>query len=45
VVAQLDVFSQQLPRANADVLMSAVDRISHSGLGKICFAGEGTDNA
>ncbi|MBD8234894.1 translesion error-prone DNA polymerase V subunit UmuC, partial [Pantoea agglomerans] len=44
-VAQLDMFSQQLPRANADALMSAVDQINRSGLGKVWFAGQGTDNA
>lgn len=44
-VAQLDMFSQQLPRANADALMSALDRINGSGLGKIWFAGQGTENA
>lgn len=44
-VAQLDMFSQQLPRANADALMSAVDQISRSGLGEVWFAGQGTDNA
>lgn len=43
-VAQLDMFSQQLPRANADALMSAVDQINRSGLGKVWFAGQGTDN-
>lgn len=44
-VAQLDMFSQQLPRANADELMSAVNQINRSGLGKVWFAGQGTDNA
>lgn len=44
-VAQLDMFSQQLPRANADALMSAVDQINRSGVGKVWFAGQGTDNA
>ncbi|WP_338137929.1 MULTISPECIES: DUF4113 domain-containing protein [Pantoea] len=44
-VAQLDMFSQQLPRANADALMSAEDQINRSGLGKVWFAGQGTDNA
>ncbi|MBZ6396836.1 MULTISPECIES: translesion error-prone DNA polymerase V subunit UmuC [Pantoea] len=43
-VAQLDMFSQQLPRANADALMSAVDQINRSGLSKVWFAGQGTDN-
>lgn len=44
-VAQLDMFSRQLPRANADALMSAVDQINKSGLGKVWFAGQGMDNA
>ncbi|HBM9481105.1 translesion error-prone DNA polymerase V subunit UmuC [Pantoea eucrina] len=44
-VAQLDMFNQQLPRANADTLMSAVDQINRSGEGKVWFAGQGTDNA
>jgi len=43
-VAQLDMFSEQLPRANADELMAALDKINKSGLGKIWFAGQGTDN-
>lgn len=43
-VAQLDMFSEQLPRANADELMAALDQINKSGLGKIWFAGQGTDN-
>ncbi len=43
-VAQLDMFSQQLPRANADALMSAVDQINRSGLGKVWFAGQGTNS-
>lgn len=43
-VAQLDMFSEQQPRANADVLMATLDRINGSGLGKVWFAGQGTDN-
>lgn len=43
-VAQLDMFSEQHPRANADVLMATLDRINGSGLGKVWFAGQGTDN-
>ena len=44
-VAQLDMFSQQLPRANTDALMSALDQINSSGLGKVWFAGQGTNKA
>jgi DNA polymerase V len=43
-VAQLDMFSEQLPRANADVLMKALDTINHSGLGKVWFAGQGVNH-
>ncbi|MBD8234891.1 translesion error-prone DNA polymerase V subunit UmuC, partial [Pantoea agglomerans] len=43
-IAQLDMFSEQQPRANADALMATLDRINGSGLGKIGFAGQGTDN-
>lgn len=43
-VAQLDMFSEHLPRANADELMAALDKINKSGLGKIWFSGQGTDN-
>lgn len=43
-VAQLDVLSQQVPHANAEALISTVDQINLSGLGKIWFAGQGTDN-
>lgn len=43
-VAQLDMFSEQQPRANADALMATLDRINGSGLGKIGFAGQGMDN-
>lgn len=43
-VAQLDMFSEQLPRANADALMTALDTINNSGLGKIWLAGQGVDN-
>ena len=44
-VAQLDMFSQQLPHANVDALMTALDQINRSGLGKVWFAGQGTDNS
>lgn len=43
-VAQLDMFSENQPRANADALMNALDQINKSGLGKVWFAGQGTDN-
>lgn len=43
-VAQLDMFSENQPRANADALMLALDQINRSGLGKVWFAGQGTDN-
>jgi DNA polymerase V len=34
-VAQLDMFSQQLPRASTDTLMAAIDQINRSGMGKV----------
>ncbi|WGK60054.1 translesion error-prone DNA polymerase V subunit UmuC [Pantoea sp. SS70] len=40
-VAQYDMFSEQQPRANADALMSALDKINRSGRGKVWFAGQG----
>ncbi|HBM2521668.1 TPA: translesion error-prone DNA polymerase V subunit UmuC [Enterobacter hormaechei] len=40
--AQFDLFSEQLPRANADALMAALDGINRSGKGKVWFAGQGT---
>lgn len=43
-VAQLDMFSENQPRANADALMMTLDQINRSGLGKVWFAGQGTDN-
>ncbi|WBV24348.1 DUF4113 domain-containing protein [Pantoea piersonii] len=42
---QLDMFSQQLLRASTDTLMAATDQINRSGMGKVWFAGQGTDNA
>jgi len=43
-IAQLDMFSEQQPKANADALMSAIDQINKSGLGKVWLAGQGTVN-
>lgn len=43
-VAQLDMFSESQPRANADALMTALDHINRSGLGKVWFAGQGVNN-
>nr|WP_113865269.1 translesion error-prone DNA polymerase V subunit UmuC [Brenneria salicis]NMN91805.1 DNA polymerase V [Brenneria salicis ATCC 15712 = DSM 30166]RBP65872.1 DNA polymerase V [Brenneria salicis ATCC 15712 = DSM 30166]RLM31902.1 DNA polymerase V subunit UmuC [Brenneria salicis ATCC 15712 = DSM 30166] len=40
-VAQLDMFDARKPRVNSESLMSAIDRINHSGKGKIWFAGQG----
>lgn len=40
-VAQLDMFSEQQPRANADSLMAALDTINRSDKGKVWFAGQG----
>lgn len=43
-VAQLDMFSENQPRPNAEALMGALDTINKSGLGKVWFASQGTDN-
>ncbi|KHN52184.1 translesion error-prone DNA polymerase V subunit UmuC [Pectobacterium fontis] len=40
-VAQLDMFDARKPYANSAGLMAALDRINHSGKGKIWFAGQG----
>ncbi|MBT0722537.1 translesion error-prone DNA polymerase V subunit UmuC [Rosenbergiella collisarenosi] len=42
-IAQFDMFSEQLPRANADSLMATLDMINKSGKGKIYFASQGTE--
>lgn len=42
---QLDMFSEQQPRACAEKLMETIDRINRSGRGQIYFAGQGRDNA
>lgn len=44
-VAQFDMFSEQLPRANADALMAALDNINRSGRGKVWFAGQGAQGS
>lgn len=43
-IAQLDMFSENQPKANADALMAALDTINKSWLGKVWFAGQGVDN-
>ncbi|EDW1127563.1 TPA: Y-family DNA polymerase [Salmonella enterica] len=40
-VSQLNLFDEEQPRAQSDELMKVLDRISHSGKGKIWFAGRG----
>ncbi|HBH6890249.1 translesion error-prone DNA polymerase V subunit UmuC [Serratia bockelmannii] len=40
---QIDLFDEHPPRAGSEQLMKVVDGINHSGLGKIWFAGQGTD--
>ncbi|HAU5565740.1 TPA: translesion error-prone DNA polymerase V subunit UmuC [Serratia fonticola] len=44
-VAQFDMFSEQLPRANAAALMAALDGINRSGRGKVWFAGQGAQDS
>ena len=38
---QIDMFDEPPPRANSAQLMSVVDHINHTGLGKVWFAGQG----
>ncbi|EHM2213754.1 Y-family DNA polymerase [Salmonella enterica] len=40
-VSQLNLFDEEQPRAQSDELMKVLDRINHSGKGKIRFAGRG----
>ncbi|HHR5390861.1 TPA: Y-family DNA polymerase [Salmonella enterica subsp. enterica] len=40
-VSQLNLFDERQPRPHSDELMSVLDGINHSGLGKIWFAGRG----
>ncbi|HAK5293689.1 TPA: Y-family DNA polymerase [Salmonella enterica] len=40
-VSQLNLFDEEQPRAHSDELMKVLDRINHSGKGKIWFAGRG----
>ncbi|EBL5818935.1 DUF4113 domain-containing protein [Salmonella enterica subsp. enterica serovar Muenchen] len=40
-VSQLNLFDEDQPRAQNDELMKVLDRINHSGKGKIWFAGRG----
>ncbi len=40
---QIDMFDETPPRANSDALMSVVDRINTTGIGKVWFAGQGID--
>ncbi|HEY0230042.1 MAG TPA: DUF4113 domain-containing protein, partial [Dokdonella sp.] len=39
--AQLALFDDRPPRPNSAALMAIVDRINHTGLGQIWFAGQG----
>ncbi|MCG8710013.1 translesion error-prone DNA polymerase V subunit UmuC [Brenneria sp. 4F2] len=41
-VAQLNLFDAYQPRPHSEALMSAIDKINHSGKGKVWFAGQGT---
>ncbi|EAM2147462.1 translesion error-prone DNA polymerase V subunit UmuC [Salmonella enterica] len=40
-VSQLNLFDEDQPRTQSDELMKVLDRINHSGKGKIWFAGRG----
>ena len=44
-VAQFNMFSELLPRANADALMAALDSINRSVRGKVWFAGQGAQHS
>lgn len=44
-IAQLDMFSEHLPRPNSEALMRVIDNINKSGKGSVWFAGQGVDNA
>ncbi|MBP2171675.1 DNA polymerase V [Erwinia toletana] len=41
--AQLSLFDEYQPRANSEKLMTVLDKVNNSGLGKIWFAGQGVD--
>lgn len=40
-LGQIDMFDETPPRANSAQLMSMLDHINHTGLGKVWFAGQG----
>ncbi|RRZ95910.1 translesion error-prone DNA polymerase V subunit UmuC [Erwinia sp. 198] len=44
-VAQLDLFAETQPRANSAALMTAIDKLNHSGKGKVWFAGQGIEKS
>ncbi len=44
-VAQLNLFETDQPHKNSPALMKVIDKINHSGLGNVCFAGQGFDKA
>ncbi|MGO4746341.1 translesion error-prone DNA polymerase V subunit UmuC [Serratia quinivorans] len=42
---QIDLFDEHPPRAGSEQLMKVMDGINHSGLGKVWFAGQGTNKS
>lgn len=42
-VAQLHLFDAHAPRPNSEALMHVVDKINHTGLGRVWFAGQGIE--
>ncbi|MGL1813929.1 UNVERIFIED_CONTAM: translesion error-prone DNA polymerase V subunit UmuC [Serratia marcescens] len=42
---QIDLFDERPPRAGSEQLMKVIDGINQSGLGKVWFAGQGTNTA
>ncbi|HDT3134075.1 TPA: DUF4113 domain-containing protein [Morganella morganii subsp. morganii] len=43
-VTQLDMFVTRQPFKNSDELMKTIDTINNSGLGRVRFAGKGSDS-
>lgn len=44
-VAQLNLFDDNAPRKNSAALMEAIDKLNHSGKGKVWFAGQGFEQS
>ncbi|WP_435338990.1 DUF4113 domain-containing protein [Morganella morganii] len=44
MVTQFDMFATRQPFKNSDELMKTIDTINNSGLGRVWFAGKGSDS-